>query len=114
MTLTLEPYHVFLIVTAIIGAFFTMFKMLGSQINANLQHNFAATNERIERVSKQNEKSQDDLRELERKFHQFEVSLPKNYVHRDDFVRSQSIIEAKLDSVASKLETVQIRQGVLK
>ena len=114
MSITLEPYHVFLILATIIGAVFTMVKLLGSQINANLQQNFAATNERIERVSKQNEKSQDELRELERKFHQFEVELPKNYVLRDDFVRSQSIIEAKIDNVVSKLETVQIKQGVSK
>ncbi|MBK0062400.1 MULTISPECIES: hypothetical protein [unclassified Acinetobacter] len=123
MTITLEPYQVFLVLATIIGAVFTMVKLLGSQINANLQQSFVSTNEKIEQlskqtnekidlVSKQNEKSQTELRDLERKFFQFEIDLPKNYVLRNDYIRGQTVIDAKLDAIASKLETVQIQQGM--
>ena len=72
------------------------------------------TESQLEEVSKQAAKSQHDVQELERKFYQFQIDLPHTYVAREDYIRGQTIIEAKLDSLASKIENIQIRQGMNK
>jgi len=41
--------------------------------------------------------------------HRLQVELPQRYVNRDDYIRGQTVIEAKLDALASKLETAQLR-----
>lgn len=48
---------------------------------------------------------------LGEKFEKFTNSLPLEYVRRDDYIRGQTIIEAKLDAIASELKLVQIRGG---
>ncbi len=50
-------------------------------------------------------------RTVERELMALRAELPERYVRREDYVRGQSVLEAKLDAVASKLELVQL-QGV--
>ena len=49
------------------------------------------------------------MQELERNFLKWQAELPVHYVRREDYVRGQSVIEAKLDALYSKLELVQIK-----
>lgn len=48
--------------------------------------------------------------ELEREFLEFKAKLPVDYVRREDYIRGQTVIEAKLDAVYEKLDNVQHRQ----
>lgn len=45
--------------------------------------------------------------ELEKEFMRFRAELPLNYVRREDYIRGQTVIEAKLDALYNKLEVVQ-------
>lgn len=49
---------------------------------------------------------------LERELAQLKASLPLDYVRKDDYVRGQTTIEAKIDAVYSKLETLMLRQSL--
>ena len=49
------------------------------------------------------------MRNIEREFLRFQADLPVLYVRREDYVRGQSVIEAKLDALYSKLEVVQLK-----
>ena len=49
------------------------------------------------------------LAQLERSFLKFQAELPVNYVRREDWVRGQSVIEAKLDSLALRMENIQLK-----
>lgn len=51
----------------------------------------------------------DAVQELERDFLRWQADLPLNYVRREDYVRGQVIIEAKLDAVYNKIEVVQLK-----
>jgi hypothetical protein len=51
----------------------------------------------------------DALQSLERDFLRWQADLPIHYVRREDYVRGQSVIEAKLDALYSKLEVVQLK-----
>jgi hypothetical protein len=60
----------------------------------------------------QADQSQKDIRQLEREFLIHKAELPNKFVAREDYIRGQTVIEAKLDAVAQKLENVQIKQGM--
>ena len=45
--------------------------------------------------------------ELEKEFIRCKADLPLNYVRREDYIRGQTVIEAKLDALYNKLEVVQ-------
>ncbi len=46
---------------------------------------------------------------VEREFLEWKADLPMTYVMRDDYVRNQTVIEAKLDSVALRIENLQLK-----
>ena len=48
---------------------------------------------------------------MERQFLEFKADLPLNYVRREDYIRGQSVIEAKLDALAVRMENAQLRKG---
>lgn len=52
------------------------------------------------------------VQRLERDFLQRFAELPHRFVMRDDYVRGQSVIEAKLDGLATKVENAQLRQFI--
>lgn len=49
------------------------------------------------------------LQGLERDFLKWQAELPIHYVRREDYVRGQSVIEAKLDALFAKIELVHIK-----
>lgn len=66
-------------------------------------------NERFDTLQKDREREAQGISSLERKFLQLQADLPLHYVRREDYVRGQTVVEAKLDALASKLETAQLR-----
>lgn len=90
MGFELEPYQWFMVVATLVGAFFGVYKALQTQMN----------------------EAQKDVRNLERELYQLKIDLPQTYVAREDYIRGQTVIEAKLDAVAAKIENVQIKQGI--
>lgn len=51
----------------------------------------------------------DAVQALEKDFLNWKADLPIHYVRREDYVRGQVIIEAKLDALFHKLEVVQLK-----
>lgn len=49
-------------------------------------------------------------RTLERDFLKFRGDLPLEYVRREDFIRNQSLIEAKLDAIALHIQNLQLQR----
>ena len=46
---------------------------------------------------------------IERDLLKMQAEMPLHYVRREDYIRGQSVIEAKLDALGSKLEATQLR-----
>lgn len=55
---------------------------------------------------KQQERLQGKVELMEKQLGEFNANLPMTYVLRDDYIRNQSILEAKLDNVAEKLTEI--------
>ncbi|PHV02802.1 hypothetical protein [Iodobacter sp. BJB302] len=54
-------------------------------------------------------KRDEDFNRLERDWLKHLAELPIQYVRREDYIRGQSVLEAKLDALYSKLEVTQLR-----
>ncbi|WP_281983159.1 hypothetical protein [Azonexus hydrophilus] len=57
------------------------------------------------------EESAKGWKKIERELLELKAALPLNYVLRDDDIRRQSIIEAKIDGLAKRFEDAIIRGG---
>lgn len=62
----------------------------------------------FEKVIARQDKDAEAVQQLEKTFLKWQAELPISYVRREDFVRNQTIIEAKIDNIASKLEVIQL------
>ena len=120
MTVQVEFWQLITLLISFLGFLFAAGKLLLSQIDRRL-------NERFETIEKAREEGQatwrqtftqhldeerretDLLRNIEREFLRFQADLPLQYVRREDYVRGQSVIEAKLDALYNKLEVVQMK-----
>ena len=89
-------------------------RMLLAQVDQRLAQRFEAMENAREQAGKHwdekfasiLEKSQTQgvgLSNLERDFLRFQADLPLQYVRREDYVRGQSVIEAKLDALGRAL-----------
>lgn len=105
---------------AFMGCLFAFGKLLGGQIDKRLDEKFKAQEEarkvgsaalldRINLHIAEGEATATQVSNLERDFLKWQAELPLHYVRREDYVRGQTVIEAKLDALYNKLEVVQMK-----
>lgn len=96
--------------------------MLLGQIDKRLGVRFSAMEEarqihtahweaKFKEVLDDQKEGTDAWRSLERDFLKFRGDLPLEYVRREDFIRNQSVIEAKLDALALHLQNLQLQRN---
>lgn len=95
-------------------------KLLLAQIDRRLDERFEAMevqrkiaqghwDERFATVLEQAREDAKGWQRLERDFLEFRAELPMQYVRREDYIRNQTVIEAKLDAVALRIENWQLK-----
>lgn len=95
-------------------------KLLLSQVDKRLEIRFKAMedaraeasrnwDEKFRELLSQMKEDSGRWQDLERDFLKFQAALPVEYVRREDFIRSWTVIEAKLDGLALKIENMQLR-----
>lgn len=120
MLITLELSQLLTLAVAFFGCVAGFGKILLSQFERRLAERFAeqdearaagqrALREILDQHLLEERKSGDALQTLERDFLRFQAELPIHYVRREDYVRGQTVIEAKLDALYNKLEIVQLK-----
>jgi hypothetical protein len=53
-------------------------------------------------------------RQAERNLMELRAHVGEHYVMRDDYIRNQSVVEAKLDALAAKLELLQAKTAPMR
>lgn len=107
---------------AFMGAAFTMGRILLTQVEKRLDARFKAQEEARElhsvhwdtRFSVLEKAAHDEAgqwRRVERDLMELKAEMPLHYVRREDYIRGQSVIEAKLDGLALRIEN-QALKGV--
>ncbi len=120
MTVNLELWHLITLLLAFFGCIAGFGKLLLSQVESRLKERFTAQDEARREGQESLRKTLDvhldaertnaqAVQALEREFLKWQADMPLHYVRREDYVRGQTVIEAKLDALYNKLEVVQLK-----
>lgn len=120
MVVTLELWQIITLLLAFFGCVAGFGKVLVEQFEKRQAERFAAHDqaradgqkamrEIFEQHMVEERKNSVAVQSLERDFLNWKADLPVQYVRREDYVRGQVIIEAKLDGLYNKLEVVQLK-----
>ncbi|OAQ15012.1 membrane protein [Bibersteinia trehalosi Y31] len=92
MTINVDFWHLVGLLLSFLGCCFGFAKILVAQFQNSLS-------ERHQNQLRVNEKVED----LERQINKMNSSMPLVYVLRDDYIRGQTVLEAKMDAVHKTL-----------
>lgn len=119
MTVDMQTIGVIVTVVAtIVGGYYALALLVVKQFKADLDERFKAQeaarlegrkawDERLARVEA-------DYRALERRFLEHLAELPEKYQRREDTIRFETVINAKLDALYSEMRLISERQQVVK
>jgi hypothetical protein len=121
MTVELNLANLIWICIALLSAFTGMVKLLMAQHVRSLDARFEEADKarladnkllekRLDAMDSATRLEANQWQRVERELLSFKADMPLQYVRREDYIRGQSIIEAKLDGLASKLENFNLRQ----
>lgn len=116
----LEIWHLVLLLAMFVTALGTAGRVLLGQIDKRLDTRFDGMEQarmqntvhwdsKFKTLLEDQQKGSDAWRSLERDFLKFRGDLPLEYVRREDFIRNQSVIEAKLDALALHIQNLQLK-----
>lgn len=109
MSIQIEFWQLVTLLLAFFGFVAAAAKVLFDQIEKRIGERFTALNTSLDKHLEEERKNGAAIQDLERDFLKWQADLPVHYVRREDYVRGQSVIEAKLDAVFSELKLVQIK-----
>lgn len=98
MTVQFELWQLITLTLTLVGLFTGLGKMLLSQFERRIDN-------RLDNITEEAKGWQ----AVEKDVLLLRVELAERYVKRDDYVRGQTVIEAKLDAISSELKNVQIQ-----
>ncbi|MCC0545511.1 hypothetical protein LJG65_08260 [Pseudomonas aeruginosa] len=120
MKVELELWQLITLLLTFLGACAGGGKLLLNQIQKSLDARFASQDQarmanheqlsyRLDAIEQAAREETNQWQRVERELMSLKAELPFQYVLRDDYIRGQSVIEMKLDSLATKLENAQLR-----
>ena len=107
MTILLEPYQLFMIAATSLAAFFGLGKLLASQVLDNIDTKLSSFKDIKVELKELSIIANNTERDLLR----IKGDIAQQYVRRDDFVRLEAAISAKLDSLADKIDHLRERSN---
>ncbi len=96
--------HLITVVSFFFGMLWGLVKIIGSQQERRLSEKFETLNKSLIGVGEDLRREAEATRLLENSFLRFQADLPRDYVRRDDFVRSVATIETRIDNFALRME----------
>lgn len=116
MLIQMELWHLISLLLLFFGAVGGFGKILLAQFERRQAERFKSMEEARETAASHWDKrftaleaAAKEWTRVERDFLAWKADLPMTFVMRDDYVRNQTVIEAKLDSVALRIENLQLK-----
>ena len=103
MTLELEGYQAIMLAITIGGAIFGAGKAFFGRIETSLKDRDDGLKAEIAKVNDNVSKESEAIRQLDREILKLKAELPREYVAKEDFIRSFTVVEAKIDAVQTTL-----------
>lgn len=98
MEVTLPLWQLMSLAVMVLGAFGALVKVLLRQVELRIDG-------RLAQIGAESR----GWRQVERDVMDLRAELPERYVRREDYIRGQTVIEAKLDAINAEVKMVQIR-----
>ncbi len=92
-----------------LGALWLFGQIIVRQFKSGLDERFASLDQKRETGAQAIRDLGGQMQSLERDFLSFRAELPLQYVRREDYVRNQTVIEAKLDGLALRFENLMLK-----
>lgn len=123
MKIEFELWHLITLLVMFFGAMAAAGKLFLGQLQRHLDDRFraqdearsqnhAALSQRLDAIENTSREEANQWQRVERELMSMKAEMPLNYVRREDYIRGQSVIEAKLDGLATKLENAMLRMAV--
>lgn len=123
MTIQADFWHLVGLLLGFFGACAGAGRLLLAQSQKHLDERFAAQEKaraeaqaqlagRLDAIEQVNRDETLQWQRVEREMLKFQADLPMRYVMRDDYIRGQTILEAKMDAALAKIDSVQLRAAV--
>ena len=110
MSIQLEAWHILSLAVSLVGANAAAVRWGRDRESKALDGRFAALERLIERrfaaLEAGRAREAENLHKLERELLKMQADMPLNYVRREDYLRGQSVMEAKLDAIAHSVQAV--------
>lgn len=122
MIVQLELWHLISLLLAFFACIGGFGLMLFNQVDKRLDARFGAMEDarrdsqgawigRFDELKASAADEREQWHRVERDLLALRVELPEKYVRREDWVRSQSILESKIDGLALRIENVMLRKN---
>lgn len=98
MSIQLELWHLLLLFMAFCGCVAGFGRVLLDQFEKRLHERFSGLEDATAKAF-----------DVERQLLELRADLPLHYVRREDYIRGQSVIEAKLDGLAMRIENMTLK-----
>lgn len=120
MIFELTMTNLIAISVALLGAFWALAKVIAGQNHRHVDSQFLLqeksrlsnheqVSKRLDSIDAVNREEAAQWQRVERDLLRMQADMPLHYVRREDYIRGQSVLEAKLDGLGSKLENAQLR-----
>lgn len=114
MTVQVDFWQLVLLLLSFFGCVAAFGKALLGQSTANMNRRFEEMTQRLAGIEDSEAAELTQWRRVERDLMELKADLPLNYVRREDYIRGQSVIEAKLDALALRIQNAQLLHGSTK
>lgn len=105
MKVELELIHLISLVITIIGAFWTIGKLMLTQAKAQIDQQFKQFDQRFDQISEHMRTHDESDRRLERQIMELKAELPRDYVRREDYTQAIATIMTKIDHLGMRVES---------
>lgn len=109
MTIELPMWQGIVLMVSFFGAVVGASKVLFAQFETRMIERFKSQDLMLNQHMNQQATFAVKLQEMEKDMLLWRADLPMNYVRREDFIRNQTVIEAKLDAISSRVQNIQLK-----
>lgn len=122
MTIQVDFWQLVSLLIAFISASFGAVKVLLAQFDKRLEVQLEAQKEardaerlhwdsKFAAIEAASREEAGQWQRVERELMALKAELPLHYVRREDYIRGQSVIEAKIDALALRIQNMALKEG---
>ena len=111
MKIDFELWQLITLMLAFFGAVATGAKVLMVQSQRSIDKQFESLGKRLDGIENTGREETAQWQRVERELLNLKAEMPLHYVRREDYIRGQSVIEAKLDGLALRIQNATLRGG---